>query len=306
MSSPFQIPYREARDGIWGEQTSTLNWCEEDYNITPYCAELVNTLTNLIFMYLGFKGIRNCILYGHPPVFIVAYIGYLFVGFGSMAFHSTLKYSMQLADELPMIYTTYIMTFATFSYSKSPRFAFLVGLGLFSLALFITAYYHLSKNPVFHQVAFASTTAATVFRGMYIMEAQLRPAIRKRSQDTARADKLMKQMWMLAATGISAFLIGFGIWNLDNIYCHHLRRMRDYIMLPWAIVLEGHGWWHLFTGLGAYYFIVWRIWLEKCLDGSEHDFTLVWPSPLTSVPEVVPVEATSSSNGVKSPTKKVQ
>lgn len=37
-----------------------------------------------------------------------------------------------------MIYTTYIMTFATFSYSKSPRFAFLVGLGLFSLALFIT------------------------------------------------------------------------------------------------------------------------------------------------------------------------
>lgn len=42
-------------------------------------------------MYLGFKGIRNCILYGHPPVFIVAYIGYLFVGFGSMAFHTTLK-----------------------------------------------------------------------------------------------------------------------------------------------------------------------------------------------------------------------
>jgi len=26
---PFQIPYREARDGYWGDQTSTLNWCEE-------------------------------------------------------------------------------------------------------------------------------------------------------------------------------------------------------------------------------------------------------------------------------------
>ncbi len=25
----FQIPYRVARDGFWGEQTSTLNWCEE-------------------------------------------------------------------------------------------------------------------------------------------------------------------------------------------------------------------------------------------------------------------------------------
>lgn len=29
MASYFQIPYREARDGFWGEQTSTLNWCEE-------------------------------------------------------------------------------------------------------------------------------------------------------------------------------------------------------------------------------------------------------------------------------------
>lgn len=25
----FQIPYREARHGFWGDQTSTLNWCEE-------------------------------------------------------------------------------------------------------------------------------------------------------------------------------------------------------------------------------------------------------------------------------------
>lgn len=27
--SILQIPYREGRDGFWGEQTSTLNWCEE-------------------------------------------------------------------------------------------------------------------------------------------------------------------------------------------------------------------------------------------------------------------------------------
>ncbi len=29
LVSALQIPYREARDGFWGEQTSTLNWCEE-------------------------------------------------------------------------------------------------------------------------------------------------------------------------------------------------------------------------------------------------------------------------------------
>lgn len=113
------------------------------------------------------------------------------------------------------------------------------------------------------------------------------------------------------------FLIGFGIWNIDNVYCHHLRTWRDYVLLPWAIVLEGHGWWHLFTGLGGkwhvapvvltsqarrasydasltkmrvlgYYFITWRIWLHRCLEGSENEFALQWPSPLTSIPRVVP------------------
>jgi len=29
MANPFQIPYRESRAGFWGDQTSTLNWCEE-------------------------------------------------------------------------------------------------------------------------------------------------------------------------------------------------------------------------------------------------------------------------------------
>ena len=109
LVSALQIPYREARDGFWGEQTSTLNWCEEvnnstprkllqiiclpaqDYNITFYCAEVVNTVTNLIFMWLGFKGLRNVIKYSHDRVFILAFLGYIVVGLGSMAFHATLK-----------------------------------------------------------------------------------------------------------------------------------------------------------------------------------------------------------------------
>ena len=44
---------------------------KQDYNITFYCAEAVNTLTNLVFMWLGFKGLRNVIKYNHSPVFIL-------------------------------------------------------------------------------------------------------------------------------------------------------------------------------------------------------------------------------------------
>lgn len=91
MSLPLQWPYRAARHGIWQPQTSTLNWCEEDYNVTPYIAEFFNTITNLIFIYLGIMGVRDCLRYGAARIYILTYLGYIVVGLGSMAFHATLK-----------------------------------------------------------------------------------------------------------------------------------------------------------------------------------------------------------------------
>ncbi|KAI7597646.1 hypothetical protein KC346_g14588, partial [Hortaea werneckii] len=101
------IPYPPARDdGYWAPITSTLDWCEENYYATPYSAEIVNTLTNLLFVYLAFKGMYSCLKHDHDRIFLITFAGYLLVGTGSFAFHSTLKYPMQLVDELSMIYTT--------------------------------------------------------------------------------------------------------------------------------------------------------------------------------------------------------
>lgn len=66
----------------------------QDYYLTPYSAEIVNTLTNLLFMYLASKGIANCLANGHDNVFLVAFVGYLLVGTGSFLFHATLKCKM--------------------------------------------------------------------------------------------------------------------------------------------------------------------------------------------------------------------
>jgi dihydroceramidase len=63
----------------------------QNYVVTQYSAEIVNTLTNLLFMYLAAKGIRSCLVHGHDTVFMVAFIGYLLVGSGSFLFHATLK-----------------------------------------------------------------------------------------------------------------------------------------------------------------------------------------------------------------------
>jgi dihydroceramidase len=90
MTFRVRFPYGQPQPGYWGDQTSTIDWCEENYTITPYCAEPVNTLTNLAFMYLGYKGIRNCVETGLSPIIALAYVGYIVVGLGSMAFHTSL------------------------------------------------------------------------------------------------------------------------------------------------------------------------------------------------------------------------
>jgi dihydroceramidase len=92
---------------------------------------------------------------------------------------------------------------------------------------------------------------------MYVMEVNIRPSFREkyatvpqkeagsdveRKANAQRDIKIIKEMWCLVAMGLSIFLGGFAIWNLDNIYCSSIRRWRHQIGLPWGILLEGHGW----------------------------------------------------------------
>ncbi|KAH7160097.1 ceramidase [Dactylonectria estremocensis] len=280
----LRAPYPDHRPGFWGEQTSTLNFCEEDYVLSFYCAELCNTVTNGLFLWLGLKGIRNCIKYSHPGIFLVAYIGYIVVGLGSISFHATLKYPMQLVDELSMIYTTCLMMYASFSYSRSRAVSSLLGLSLLALAAFITLYYYITKDPDFHQTAYGLLTALVVFRSMWVMESQLRPALKQRGAE--KSSELLRTMWAMVITGLAVFLGGYLLWILDNEFCAQVTGWRRSIGLPWAVLLEGHAWWHLMTGLGAYYYITWGIWLRRCLSGHGDEYMLHWPRLLTSIPEV--------------------
>jgi dihydroceramidase len=186
---------------------------------------------------------------------------------------------MQLVDELSMIYTTCLMLWATFEHGRSRLFGVLWGLFVASLAISITLYYHYLQDPTFHQNAYAVLTAIVLIRAMVMQELYLRPYFQRRRREReqerqtgtsrtgaaisdselARREKRDKEilirMWVLVAWGLTVFLGGFAIWNLDNIYCSKLRRWRYDIGLPWGLVLEGHGWWHIGTGLGAYSYI---------------------------------------------------
>lgn len=278
------IPYPQPRnDGYWAPITSTLDWCEENYYATQYSAEIVNTLTNLLFIYLAYRGISNCLSQSHDRIFLITFIGYLLVGTGSFLFHTTLKYPMQLVDELSMIYTTCLMFWATFEHKRQHPVPLLLGIALTALAVFITAYYHYLQDPTFHQNAYAILTAIVLLRSMYVMEVSIRPYYRKRREEREMAQEgqgqqqngsvekpvsqaeqkrrddrdreILRRMWWMIGVGLTVFLGGFAVWNLDNAYCSQLRRWRHEIGLPWGVLLEGHGWWHIGTGFGAVSFL---------------------------------------------------
>jgi len=42
-------------DGIWGPPTSSANFCEEDYDVTRYIAEFMNSATNLSYSKMSFQ-----------------------------------------------------------------------------------------------------------------------------------------------------------------------------------------------------------------------------------------------------------
>ncbi len=171
---------------------------------------------------------------------------------------------MQLVDELSMIYTTCLMAYACFSYSRSREFRIILAVSLLGLSLFITLYYHYLQDPAFHQSVYALLTTIVVFRTTLTMERTLRPSLR-RSEEKHRQERkhesrdllgketqarlnvrdksILKDMWTLVAFGLVMFLGGFGIWALDNVYCSRLRSWRRDVGLPWGVVLEGHGWW---------------------------------------------------------------
>lgn len=75
---------------------ATVDWCEENYVWSPYVAEFFNTLSSALITAAGAYGLltrRGC-----PRVNTLSVV----VGVGSAAFHATLTYAAQMADELTM------------------------------------------------------------------------------------------------------------------------------------------------------------------------------------------------------------
>ncbi|KAI9480486.1 MAG: alkaline dihydroceramidase [Benjaminiella poitrasii] len=259
-------------ENFWGEVTSTIDWCEENYTVSPYLAEFFNTTTNLGFVFFSLFGVYNILKNESSKTFILAYIGVIFVGFGSWCFHMTLQYKMQLLDELPMIYVASLVMWLTYLADPNTKNRFAVPLVLSIYSAVVTYSYLIINNPIFHQVSYAILVIGIVVRATYLFQ-QL-----PQQDDINRYEKPRMQMLLwLSALG---FIIAFILWNIDNQFCSNLRHWRSTVPVMIGSVSELHGWWHIGTALGVYYFIVYCEWIQPTLARENKKFKLCWIGPL--------------------------
>ncbi|KAJ2720024.1 alkaline ceramidase ydc1 [Coemansia sp. Benny D115] len=255
---------RNATTYYWGERTSTIDWCEENYLVSNYIAEFWNCLTNSIFVLLALLGIHTTLKHGQGKRTLACYAGLMFVGFGSACFHATLKYTTQLLDELPMLYLCAIIFYSLVEIDKKPRHGIKLPLAIAAFQAAITLTYVLwLQSPVFHQVAFAGTAVGCVCFGL--------KRLREMSQLSNRTRRILNRLHLLGHLGMWG---GFFVWNLDNIFCHNLRSYRSHVGAPWDAFLQLHGWWHIFTAYGSTHLLLWVHFIRLARLGHDHLFTV--------------------------------
>ena len=229
--------------GFWGPPSSTINWCETNYEVTQYIAEFWNTITNLGFIIPPLFGLSNCRNLGIESRYAYSFILILLVGIGSWMFHMTLTFEMQLLDEIPMMWCGSYIVYCLYR-SRSTHLttqAKIVGILLSSHCLIGTILYVSNKNPIFFQVMFGIVVTSGVVLSIYHNYNYYSPLGLK-----------------LSVLAVTFTLIGFLCWNIDNLYCSQVTSLRERIFRAngslkyLSPITQLHGWWHIFAGFATY------------------------------------------------------
>jgi len=255
---------------FWGPVTATLDWCEANYQFSRYIAETANTFSNLATILLAVWGAQQAHGASLPSRYLAGYTGFALVGLGSFIFHATLLYEAQLADELPMIYVAAYCCAVLFDTQPGHSLRNVKALSitalLFAFNAFFTWSYSVYRNPVYHQVVFATIMLSTAFRTAYLLRYS------ELSKKIPEAEKNSIARTFSSGAGIFAF--GFFIWNLDNIFCNTITHWKHSVGWPTAFLLEGHSWWHILTATGTYLMLIGNTYLTLCIKDHHSNFKL--------------------------------
>lgn len=235
----------EVREGFWGPPTSSIDWCERNYEVTYLIAEFWNTISNLMFIIPPLAAtyhFRNKL----DGIYRLSLLYMAFTGIGSFAFHGTLLYSMQLWDELSMVWSGLFILFLIIRTYKGDEASVRYVLPLAAYGIGTCVIYLSSNTPVIFQVAYAGIHFSVVIlayrlKHLYPMD--------------------MRLYWGTVLMSSAGFLL----WNIDNNMCPSLERLRSALRSSSSAtacltpVTQFHALWHCLAGYGAFCMVLYVI-----------------------------------------------
>ena len=268
MIDPQHLPLKDSLRPFWGSPTSHANFCEEDYIVTRYVAEFINSLTNVAYLIYAVYGIYKLRQKPTAHTFrTIPYCGLLAVGVCSATFHLSLKYHTQMLDDVSMLFATTPVLHRVLTVNMTRRNSITMAILLNSILAALIAYHLVTDELILHHLSFAVMVITIGIRTMQLIHTRTETGSLARSQ-----------LWGMVRFGAFIFNAGFYIWVIERWTCEYLQSARKAVGLPWAWLLELHGYWHIFTAIGAYIFIAVVDHLVSGEDDVELERSFVWPA----------------------------
>ncbi|KAJ3547833.1 hypothetical protein NM208_g1314 [Fusarium decemcellulare] len=173
-------------------------------------------------------------------------------------------------DELSMHLLTTPLLYRLLTFKASPWHTKLTGVVLLSLFTIVMVTHIVMDEFILHAITFASGVLFIAHRTLNIISNHVPdPHIRRSLRN-------------ISILGCWCFSFGYSLWLIDEWACRYLTDTRYAVGLPFAFLLELHGWWHIFTALGGYIAVA-IVDLttsgEVIKDPTKH---LAWPIPFVA------------------------
>jgi dihydroceramidase len=223
----------ELPEGFWGAPSSSVDWCETNYEHTRYVCELFNTLSSVAMLVAAGLGLwlhRRAL----EARFTLAFLAVALVGIGSVAFHATLRFDLQMLDEVPMLWSALAMLYILIEDRPARRFGSWLPVALIAHGLLVTALTAFTRGGLqvylFH-ASFDSMEAFALYRVYRI----------HRRATSARLRAVYR-------VGMGAYALAIVAWVIDFRGCEAVRRLPVH-GLPNP---QLHAWWHVLVSVGLY------------------------------------------------------
>ncbi|KAF9428157.1 Alkaline ceramidase 3 [Podila epigama] len=219
--------------GYWGTPTSS-DWCESNYDITFYIAEFFNSLSSFSMILVGLAGI-----FLHSTFekrFLLMFGSIVVVGIGSIAFHGTLLYPLQMLDEVPMVYSVLTAAYCCVEDRSYRRYGawFPVAIALYGL---LTTLVMLIAGPENHMLEFVVFQSSFIFVLLVVLSHIIK------IYGDIKAESIQR-LWKYAAL---IGILSYGCWNVDFRLCHVVQDMPLGLWNP-----QLHAAWHVGASITSY------------------------------------------------------